>query len=144
MPQTSAATGGHDDEPVVRRRTSCSTPSSATASRNLAIVGDVFSKPIVRAFDERAATRRPYDVDSLQRIYSSGAMWSAEVKQQLLDRMPNVSLIDIMNSSEGAMATQVTIARHAADDRVFAAQPDHQGVHRRRTGGRARAPTRSA
>ena len=55
---------------------------------NLAIVGDVFSKPIIKAIDERAATGAPYDVTSLQRIYSSGAMWSAEVKQGLLDRLP--------------------------------------------------------
>jgi acyl-CoA synthetase (AMP-forming)/AMP-acid ligase II len=75
---------------------------------NLAIVGDVFSKPILRAIEERQAAGTPYDVGSLQRIYSSGAMWSAEVKQQLLDQLPNVSLFDIMNSTEGAMATQVT------------------------------------
>ena len=90
---------------------------------NLAIVGDVFSKPIVKAFDERAATGRPYDVDSLLRIYSSGAMWSAEVKQQLLDRLPNVSLFDIMNSSEGAMATQVTSHDTAPTTAVFLLNP---------------------
>ena len=83
----------------------------------------MFSKPIVRAFDERAATGRPYDVDSLLRIYSSGAMWSAEVKQQLLDRLPNVSLFDIMNSSEGAMATQVTSHETAPTTAVFLLNP---------------------
>ncbi|HYI62766.1 MAG TPA: acyl-CoA synthetase, partial [Acidimicrobiales bacterium] len=87
------------------------------------IVGDVFSKPIVRAIDEQAATGRPYDVTSLQRIYSSGAMWSAEVKQSLLDRMPNVALNDIMNSSEGAMATQVTTHGTAATTALFVRNP---------------------
>ena len=83
----------------------------------------MFSKPIVRAIDERAAAGRPYDVDSLRRIYSSGAMWSAEVKQQLLDRLPNVSLFDIMNSSEGAMATQVTSHDTAPTTAVFLLNP---------------------
>ncbi len=90
---------------------------------NLAIVGDVFSKPIVRAIDERAATGTPYDVTSLRRIYSSGAMWSAEVKQALLDRLPNVVLNDIMNSSEGAMATQVTAHGTTGTTAVFVPNP---------------------
>jgi fatty-acyl-CoA synthase len=90
---------------------------------NLAIVGDVFSKPIIRALDERAATGDPYDVTSLRRIYSSGAMWSAEVKQDLLDRMPNVALNDIMNSSEGAMATQVTTHGTVAATATFVLNP---------------------
>jgi fatty-acyl-CoA synthase len=90
---------------------------------NLAIVGDVFSKPIIRAIDERAAAGAPYDVRSLRRIYSSGAMWSAEVKQGLLDRMPNVALNDIMNSSEGAMATQVTTHGTTATTALFVLNP---------------------
>jgi fatty-acyl-CoA synthase len=90
---------------------------------NLAIVGDVFSKPIVRAIDEQAATGRPYDVSSLRRIYSSGAMWSAEVKQALIERMPDVTLHDIMNSSEGAMATQVTSRGTAATTALFVPNP---------------------
>ena len=90
---------------------------------NLAIVGDVFSKPVIRAIDEQIAAGTPYDVRSLRRIYSSGAMWSAEVKQDLLDRMPNVALNDIMNSSEGAMATQVTTHGTAATTALFVLNP---------------------
>ncbi len=90
---------------------------------NLAIVGDVFSKPIIRAIDEAVAAGTPYDVDSLQRIYSSGAMWSAEVKQALLDRMANVALFDIMNSSEGAMATQVTTHGSTSETATFVLNP---------------------
>ncbi len=90
---------------------------------NLAIVGDVFSRPVLRALDERAATGQPYDVRSLLRIYSSGAMWSAEVKQQLLDRFPNVSLFDIMNSTEGAMATQVSDRVTAPTTATFVLNP---------------------
>ena len=90
---------------------------------NLAIVGDVFSKPIIKAIDERAAAGSPYDVSTLRRIYSSGAMWSAEVKEALLDRIPDVTLFDIMNSSEGAMATQVTTRGTTATTARFVPNP---------------------
>lgn len=90
---------------------------------NLAIVGDVFSKLILRALDERDAVGIAFDLSSVRRIYSSGAMWSAEVKQQLLDRMPDVALNDIMNSSEGAMATQVTTRNAAAATARFVLNP---------------------
>ncbi|MEZ5376794.1 MAG: AMP-binding protein [Acidimicrobiales bacterium] len=90
---------------------------------NLAIVGDVFSKPIIAAIDEAANDGRPYDVSSLRRIYSSGAMWSAEVKQSLIERIPQVALNDIMNSSEGAMATQVTTRESSAGTARFVLNP---------------------
>lgn len=90
---------------------------------NLAYVGDVFSKPMIAAIDERAASGSPADLSSLRRIYSSGAMWSAEVKRQLLDRAPQLTLHDIMNSSEGAMATQVTTRESGADTARFVLNP---------------------
>ncbi len=88
---------------------------------NLAIVGDVFSKPLIAAIDEGTGT--PADLSSLRRIYSSGAMWSAEVKAALLDRAPQLVLNDIMNSSEGAMATQVTTRESGADTARFVLNP---------------------
>jgi fatty-acyl-CoA synthase len=50
-------------------------------------------------------------------------MWSAEVKQALIERMPQVALHDIMNSSEGAMATQVTTRDNAAATAQFVLNP---------------------
>ena len=79
----------------------------------------------------------------MRRIYSSGVMWTAEVKQQLIERMPHVVLNDLMNSTEGAMGVQVTAPRLDADDGVVPAPADHPRVHRRRPPGRARARTRS-
>jgi 3-oxocholest-4-en-26-oate---CoA ligase len=90
---------------------------------NLAIVGDVFSKPIISAIDERAEAGRGADISSLQRVFSSGAMWSAEVKRALIERVPQVALHDIMNSSEGAMATQVTTRDSAAATARFVLNP---------------------
>jgi fatty-acyl-CoA synthase len=90
---------------------------------NLAIVGDVFSKPLLSAVDDLVAGGSPPDLSSLRRIYSSGAMWSAEVKRALLDRAPQLVLNDIMNSSEGAMATQVTTRESGADTARFVPNP---------------------
>ena len=52
----------------------------------MAIVGDAFAKPMVRALEEAEATGTPYDISSLQLIISSGVMWSTEVKQALMAR----------------------------------------------------------
>jgi acyl-CoA synthetase (AMP-forming)/AMP-acid ligase II len=66
----------------------------------MAIVGDAFAKPMVKALEEAEAAGKPYDLSSLQLIISSGVMWSAEVKQELLKRGAFVCL-DSLGSSEG-------------------------------------------
>ena len=88
----------------------------------MSIVGDVLSKPIIRAIDEGAGGRA-YDLSSLRNIYSSGTMWSAEVKHALVQRMPHITLTDIMNASEGAMATQVTTREDGAATARFIPNP---------------------
>jgi acyl-CoA synthetase (AMP-forming)/AMP-acid ligase II len=80
----------------------------------LTIVGDVFSRPLIDALDEAAAQGRPYDLTSLRTIVSSGIMWSEQVKQALLERH-DVSLVDILGSSEGmGMARQVASRKRKA------------------------------
>lgn len=69
---------------------------------HITIVGDSFAKPLLAAFDAAAAAGRAYDVASLRFIASSGAMWSAEVKQALLARL-DLSLVDVIGSSEGSL-----------------------------------------
>jgi len=76
---------------------------------SLTIVGDSFAKPLIRALDESKPDGSAYDTSSLVTIASSGVMWTAEVKQQLLDRIEQVMLIDAMGSTEGSMGTQVTM-----------------------------------
>jgi fatty-acyl-CoA synthase len=66
----------------------------------MAIVGDAFAKPMVRALEEAEADGKPYDVSSLGLIISSGVIWSAEVKQQLIARA-NCFCLDSLGSSEG-------------------------------------------
>ena len=66
----------------------------------MAIVGDAFAKPMLRALEEAEAKGTPYDISSLQLIISSGVMWSAEVKHGLMER-GNIICYDSLGSSEG-------------------------------------------
>ncbi len=72
------------------------------------IVGDSFAKPLLRAIDEGKPGGGTYDTSSLKLFSSAGVMWTSEVKQQMLDRIEQVVLIDAMGASEGAMGTQIT------------------------------------
>jgi acyl-CoA synthetase (AMP-forming)/AMP-acid ligase II len=73
----------------------------------LVLVGDAMSRPLIRAYDDAKAVGSPYTLGSLQRIVSSGAMWSAATKQKLLDRIPEVVLIDALGSSETSVGVAV-------------------------------------
>jgi 3-oxocholest-4-en-26-oate---CoA ligase len=74
---------------------------------DLVIVGDAFARPLLVALDAAAARNETYDLAPLQRIVSSGVMWSAETKQGLL-RHHDVALIDVIGSSEGGMGSSIT------------------------------------
>lgn len=82
---------------------------------SMAIVGDPFAKPLLQALDEEPGK---YDTTSVVGIGSSGAMWSAEVKQGLINHMPQVVLTDSFASTEalgmGASVTQKGIAPKTA------------------------------
>ncbi|HEX6311077.1 MAG TPA: AMP-binding protein, partial [Acidimicrobiia bacterium] len=67
---------------------------------NMAIVGDAFAKPMVRALEEAEARGEPYDISSLAIVISSGVMWSAPVKDALMSRQPMICY-DSLGSSEG-------------------------------------------
>jgi acyl-CoA synthetase (AMP-forming)/AMP-acid ligase II len=66
----------------------------------MAIVGDAFAKPMVRALEEAETEGTPYDISSMQIIISSGVMWSTETKQALMSR-GNIICYDSLGSSEG-------------------------------------------
>ncbi len=66
----------------------------------MAIVGDAFAKPMVRALEEAEAKGEPYDLSSLELIISSGVMWSTETKQALMAR-GHFICFDSLGSSEG-------------------------------------------
>jgi len=75
----------------------------------VSIVGDAFARPMLRALDRQAAMGAPYDTSSLITITSAGVAWSGQVKEQLLEHIPQVALVDACGSSEGAaIGSQVT------------------------------------
>src|SRR5207237_7744462 len=93
------------------------------AVNSVAIVGDAFAKPMLRALDER---RGEYRLDSLIFIVSSGVMWSPEVKRALLAHHPNMILFDSFGSSE-AVGFGAAITTAAGESRTGRFQPGAQG-----------------
>jgi acyl-CoA synthetase (AMP-forming)/AMP-acid ligase II len=81
----------------------------------LAIVGDAFARPLLRALEEAAASGR-LDAASLRVICSAGVAWSAPVKERLLELLPGVILYDSCGSTEG-----VTYGRRRVSDPSAAA-----------------------
>jgi len=74
----------------------------------MAIVGDAFGKPMLRALEAAEARGEPYDVSSLGLVISSGVMWTAETKQALL-RFGSFLCFDSLGSSEGVgFANEIT------------------------------------
>jgi 3-oxocholest-4-en-26-oate---CoA ligase len=89
----------------------------------LVIVGDAFAKPIVRALDEAAERGEPYDTGSLQMVVSSGVMWTAEVKEALLERMPQLVLVDAIGSTEGSIGLSLTMRGVSGETAKFTRDP---------------------
>jgi fatty-acyl-CoA synthase len=71
--------------------------SAKRKATQMAIVGDAFAKPMLRALDENPGR---WDLSSVVMIVSSGTMWSREVKHGIVGHMPHVTLLDSFGSSE--------------------------------------------
>jgi fatty-acyl-CoA synthase len=91
-------------------------------ARQIVIVGDSFTKPMLRALEEARDAGRPYDLSELKSVVSSGAMWTSEVKQQLLD-WHDLILLDVLGSTEGGVGTQVTTRDDVGATASFAMNP---------------------
>jgi fatty-acyl-CoA synthase len=101
---------------------------------DLIIVGDAFALRLLDALDEAAASSRPLGIDSLRRIRSVGAVWSAQVKRRLLAHA-ELTLLDTVAASEGGVyaVSQVTRATPAEEWDTFRLAPgarllDEQGT----------------
>ncbi|MBV1894227.1 MAG: AMP-binding protein [Ilumatobacteraceae bacterium] len=90
---------------------------------NVIIVGDSFARPIVRALNEEKPDGSSYDTSSIKMFMSSGVMWTSEVKQQMIDKMEQVMLIDAMGSTEGGMANQMTMKGIDSETAKFEISP---------------------
>lgn len=90
---------------------------------NIVIVGDSFAKPIVQALEQAVAAGKPYDTSSLKIIVSSGVMWTSEVKELILDLIPQTMLLDAMGSTEGTMGMQISMKGLPGETARFSTSP---------------------
>lgn len=90
---------------------------------SLVIVGDAFARPMIRAIDDAAGSGKPFDTSSLKMLISSGVMFTAELKDQLLDRIPQLVIVDAMGSSEGSMGTAISMKGVPASTAKFSQMP---------------------
>jgi fatty-acyl-CoA synthase len=80
--------------------------AAARGVQAVAIVGDAFAKPMLRALD---ANPGRHDLSRLALVVSSGVMWSPAVKQGLLRHLPQAILMDSFGSSEAVgFGTELT------------------------------------
>jgi 3-oxocholest-4-en-26-oate---CoA ligase len=91
---------------------------------NITIVGDAFAKPINKAIDEAKDAGTAYDTSSLKMIISSGVMFTAEVKEEVLDRIEQVVILDAIGSTEGAMGMNITMRGLPPATAKFSRMPD--------------------
>ncbi len=84
----------------------------------IAIVGDAFARPMVRALEEAPGR---FDLSSLEVVVSSGAMWSAEVKRALLRHCGEETVLtDSLGSSESiGMGRSDSTAGEASETASF-------------------------
>jgi fatty-acyl-CoA synthase len=72
----------------------------------ITVVGDPFARPMLAELDRGTAR----DLSSVRSISSSGAMFSAEVKQGLLGHLPSAMILDLIASTEGTMGMSISTA----------------------------------
>ena len=97
--------------------------TQARGATSLVIVGDAFAKPLVTAIDDAIEAGEPYNVSSIRVILSSGVMWTNEVKQQLLERIPQVVLFDAIGSTEGSVGNQMASRGGSTETAKFTQNP---------------------
>jgi fatty-acyl-CoA synthase len=89
----------------------------------IVIVGDSFTKPMLRTLEEARDAGRPYDLSALKTVVSSGSMWTSEVKQQLLD-WQDLTLVDVLGSTETGVGTHVTTRDNIGETARFGMNPN--------------------
>lgn len=67
---------------------------------SLLIVGDPFARPLLDEWDRAAAQGSPYSVPTLRHLISGGAVLSPRVKAALLDRLAQLTIVDVLGSTE--------------------------------------------
>jgi len=85
----------------------------------LTIVGDAFGRPLADQLRERR-----YDLSSLELLTSGGAILTAALKQEFLDLLPDIRILDALGSSEsGNQAAQFSTKDSRPTTGDFAMSP---------------------
>jgi fatty-acyl-CoA synthase len=85
----------------------------------LTIVGDAFGRPLADQLHERK-----YDLSSLRILTSGGAILTAALKQELIELLPDIKILDALGSSEsGAQGLQYSTRDRKATTGDFAISP---------------------
>ncbi|MFL6174278.1 MAG: acyl-CoA synthetase [Marmoricola sp.] len=64
------------------------------------MTGDAMARPLIEAFEAKAATDQPYSGASLFAVSSSAAIFSPEVKERWINALPNPVYTDSVGASE--------------------------------------------
>ncbi|PJK31727.1 acyl-CoA synthetase [Minwuia thermotolerans] len=85
----------------------------------LLVIGDAYGRPLLEELD-----RGDYDTSSLRFIANTGAILSPAVKRALMERIPRLTIVDTLGSSEtGVQALHVTGGRPSAGKGDFRTIP---------------------
>lgn len=96
-----------------------------SGAKSLAFVGDAFALPLADALEARADAADA--IAGLRMIGSSGAIFSAAVKERLLAVNPQMIIVDALGSSESAgTAVTVTTAAGSSGGGHFSAVPGRE------------------
>jgi acyl-CoA synthetase (AMP-forming)/AMP-acid ligase II len=86
---------------------------------SLTIVGDAFGRPLLDQL-----RKKPYDLSNLRMLTSGGAILTASLKDQFLEALPGLRILDALGSSEtGAQASHFSAAGDKASTGRFNLSP---------------------
>jgi len=90
-------------------------------ANTMTIVGDAFARPLI---DELRKTQ--YDLSSLFMLTSGGAIFTAALKQEVLELLPEIRILDAVGSSEsGAQASNFSTKETGGTTGQFDLGPDN-------------------
>lgn len=88
-------------------------------AQGLLIVGDAFARPLLDQLGKKS-----YDLSSLTLLVSGGAVLNVGIKQEILDKLPDVMIFDGIGSSEtGSQAANMSSKGMGATTGSFLPQP---------------------
>jgi fatty-acyl-CoA synthase len=86
---------------------------------SIVVVGDAFARPLLASLEADPGR----DLTCVRVLSSSGAMFSAEIKDRLLAHLPQAVIVDIIGSSEGTMGMSISTSLEVSSTGRFQPAP---------------------